>query len=174
MWPQRQRDSHNPRMPQPPETGRGKEGTPPWSLWREHSADSLSIETDCRGIPWLWSGWDSELSLLRAQVQSLVEEYCVVQSKKKKKRNWFWNSGLQICTRINVCYFNPPSLWSAGIQRFITLPSLLVCLETFLIKLCLCVLNSQHYLCNNLAKEIETELGNSTTSLQNIQKRNRS
>jgi len=40
-------------MPQPPETGRGKEGTPPWSLWREHSTDSLSIETDCRGIPWL-------------------------------------------------------------------------------------------------------------------------
>jgi len=60
-----------------------------------------------------------------------------------------------------------------GIQRFITLPSLLVCLETFLIKLCLCVLNS-HYLCNSLAKEIETELVSSITSLQNIHKRNRS
>ena len=76
----------------------------------------------------------------------------------------------QVCGHLlqPLCETNP------GIQRFIMLPSLLVCLETFLIKLCLCVLNSQRYLRNSLAKEIETELASSTTSLQNIQKRNRS
>lgn len=136
--------------------------------------DSLSIETDCRGdslaVEWLrlWA-FTAQGPRFNPWLRSTV-----LFSPKKEEKETDFGILAQICTRINVCYFNPPSLWSAGIQRFITLPSLLVCLETFLIKLCLCVLNSQHYLCNSLAKEIETELGNSTTSLQNIQKRNRS
>ena len=54
------------------------------------------------GILWQYSGWDSKLSLPRAQIQSLVRELrfpkvCSVTKKKKKKRsvNVFWISTLQ-------------------------------------------------------------------------------
>ena len=47
------------------------------------------------GILWQYSGWDSKLSLPRAQIQSLVRELrfpkvCSVTKKKKKKKKGLW------------------------------------------------------------------------------------
>lgn len=172
MWPQRQRDSHNPRMPANQKLEEARKDSPLEPL-EEHSADSLSIETDCRGFPGCGVVETLELSLLRAQVQSLVEEYCVVQSKKEEKKLIleFWPPDLyenkcailihQVCGQrvyrdllhfpLFSCVFgNFPNKVMFVCAQFTTLPMQQSCQGN------------------------RNRIRNSTTSLQNIQKRNRS
>ena len=86
---------------------------------REHSSKTRSQGlkgTAVWGLPWWSMGWDSVLSLLRVQVQSLVRELrsCKLHSvAKRKKAQPFGNLpvGGKNCTDSSSC-----RLWNFGVR----------------------------------------------------------